>query len=91
MSGELLLIVKLKARSSTVSEFCCSGKLLKHMAVRSAVENGTFGGYKISISGPMVINACVHRVRGLGFHTNVDIKVANNPLSSVSHIQERPF
>jgi len=31
--------------------FCCSGKLLKHIAVRSDVLKATFGGYSISISG----------------------------------------
>lgn len=51
MSGELLEIAKLKDKSSAVSVFCCSGKLLKHMALRSAVVKGTFGGYNISISG----------------------------------------
>jgi hypothetical protein len=52
MSGELLLMMKLNERSSRLSVLCCSGNELKHIAVKSEVENETLGGYRISISGP---------------------------------------
>ena len=36
MSGELFVTAKLKAKSSAVSVFCCSGKL--HMVIGNTVE-----------------------------------------------------
>jgi hypothetical protein len=42
MSGELFVIAKLKTRSSLVSVFCCSGKLVRlRDALASGIEHNT--------------------------------------------------
>jgi hypothetical protein len=80
MSGELLLMTKLNVRSSAVSVFCCSGKLLKQMAVKSVVVKGTFGGYRISTSGPEVKSISASTRARESWPTNVYIEVTDNTI-----------